>query len=226
MSKLKKYIDDFIVPVKYIDGKIARSYKKIGDKLEKGGVKREYVCTLLNLGSLGFINLHAILNQVPDSKIAEKFRSNPLEYSISFGIAVSYLGSIYHDLAYNFNLLTNKRLNYILNNSIVEDKFNYFSKKIQKVTRMPFLYLGLHSFYDFMAQIPDNFYGEALSCATIFTALASSMYLKDNDPKLLEKQPMWKDALDLAKKGYEKLLPQLAPQPIQSNYSLEDQIEN
>lgn len=44
-----------------------------------------------------------------------------------------------------------------------------------------------------------------------FLSLASSMYLKDTDPKLLEKEPFWKKGYNWLK---ESLVPQPLPQPV------------
>jgi hypothetical protein len=60
-----------------------------------------------------------------------------------------------------------------------------------------------------------------------FIGYAHSRYVKEFDDKLLEKQPMWKDALNLVKKLGNKareLLPTPQPAPIKANYSLEDKI--
>ncbi len=67
--------------------------------------------------------------------------------------------------------------------------------------------------------------------------MASSMYLKDRDPKLLDKQPAWRKALESArervgelsdrvKEGIQDWIPQPQPIPIPIRYqTLEDYTE-
>ena len=55
---------------------------------------------------------------------------------------------------------------------------------------------------------------EDFSLGYSFFGLASSIYVKDFDPKLLDKPPFWKQAMDYIK---EKLSPQPVPVPIPIN---------
>ena len=223
--KLNENFKDLMAPIRYVDSKIHRTYQKLGNWFEKKGVKRDYVCNALDLGILVSLGLPHDYSTQPRI-FTEVFENNPVKASTLLGIGISYPNLLVHDIAYNLKLLSNKYLSYALDSSKAEDKFNYISKKIQKVARIPLFGLGLHALYDYIAQDPNNFYGNPLVCAIAFTALASSMYLKDNNPKLLEKQPMYKDALDLAKKLGNKAL-QPVPQTIPvhaDNYSLEDKI--
>ena len=77
------------------------------------------------------------------------------------------------------------------------------------------LYNLFDSFYSGQSSLSDSL--NDLRYGAGFISLASSIYLKDRDPRLLKKQPMWKDAKDLVK----KLLPKsvLEPVTVEAHYS-------
>jgi hypothetical protein len=60
--------------------------------------------------------------------------------------------------------------------------------------------------------------GFCLSSGTAFITLASSMYVKDADPKLLEKDPAWKQAYGWLRSRVQSLLPAPSPIPAPATY--------
>lgn len=92
-------------------------------------------------------------------------------------------------------------------NSKVIDR-NILSRKLNRITRVPYFLssVGLlgkvaYDAYNYLANgepMPnEDFHLASLGLSNI--GLASSMYLKDRDPKLLDRQPAWKRALESAK---------------------------
>jgi len=56
-------------------------------------------------------------------------------------------------------------------------------------------------------------------------ALASSMYIKEIDPKLLDKKPFWKSAYEWIKERIASLSPKPVPVPVQTYASLDDSVD-
>ena len=59
-------------------------------------------------------------------------------------------------------------------------------------------------------------------------SLASSMYIKGTDPKLLDKEPVWKRAYEWVREKINFLVPQPVPQPIpfQAHSTLDNYVQN
>ena len=56
-----------------------------------------------------------------------------------------------------------------------------------------------------------------------FASLASSMYLKDSDPKLLQKRPFWEKVYEWLKEKTSLIVP--SPQPVHAYSPLETSLE-
>ncbi len=122
--------------------------------------------------------------------------------------------------------------------SKVLDPRQTFFKKYNQIIRLPLILSGFGMIGKYGLEfIEGNLNAESnyfLMYGLGNISLASSMYLKDKDPKLLEKQPMWKDAFNLIRNGYENvadkiggIIPQPEPQliPLESKFSLENIIK-
>ena len=107
----------------------------------------------------------------------------------------------------------------------VKSKGGYIKEKFQKASRalrLPVVGCGIYGigklcFDIYNTIVGDQFFGDIISDSVDTIAafgLVTSMYLKDRDPKLLDKDPLWKRALDYVREKTEEMLPQPIPLPI------------
>ena len=115
-------------------------------------------------------------------------------------ISYSYVSFVVHDiLDTNYGRLYRRRYK---SDALSEDKFLYYSRSIQRIARLPWLAYGLYCLYVLTERVlHKGLHFNAVDYLILINgllvvSLASSMYLKDSDPKLLDKQPMWKKASD------------------------------
>ena len=221
----KDNFKDVIAPLKYLDSKIHRSYFKISKRFSNK--KIFWISSML-----GFSGVYGT-SYFMDFYIGSP---NPLKDLIGKSLWTPTNLAIIFDGCYNLSgLFGVTKLNEHTDGSISPNIMDALIIKISKNARLPMISTGFFLLGKTFLNAFNYFYsGEPISNETLaeglgsygFLSIASSIYLKDRDPKLLEKQPMWKDALDLVKKGYEKLVPLPAPQPspVRVNYSLEDKI--
>ncbi len=103
----------------------------------------------------------------------------------------------------------------IYSNPIME-----FYKKINQTVRLPTLVTGLGLVGKSVYEIGDHFITGAPYSATVFNELAfgmgligmaSSQYIKERDPKLLEKKPLLQEAKDRMSKFVTKIMPEKTP---------------
>lgn len=97
-----------------------------------------------------------------------------------------------------------------------------FYKKVNRYVRLPTFLSGAVSVgistYGFINYFVnggpfDNTTWESLTFGAGLLGLASSMYIKDRNPKLLDKEPFLKTAYNWFKEKFDFLTPQPAPQP-------------
>jgi len=113
-----------------------------------------------------------------------------------------------------------------------------FLKKVDRTVRLPLFVVGVgymcKGIYGVVNSIVNGDNSELGSCvsdigtgSSLF-AMASSLYIKDIEPKLLEKQPSWKKAFNWAKERLSSLVPEhvptLKPVPVQSYATLDDYV--
>lgn len=105
---------------------------------------------------------------------------------------------------------------------------------VTRVTRLPLFAAGLglvgtglysliHSVVNGGQTVLNNPYEQVVGGLGMLS-LASSMYLKDQDPKLLDKQPFWKKVYDTLREKVNSLLPPPIPElkPIPVRYRTVD----
>ena len=213
--KLKEQFNDLVAPVKYVDGKIHRAYQKLTKKWEEKGYSKYILAHAFNLST------------IPTGIYLESnFNRTDSEWNLLFA-----LGSL---MGLEFARNTVEPM---IKKDITEDKtitidpFLYILKKADMI-RLPLFALGL----GFIAkgginlinyiqnQNPDSLNNTLyeLSLGYSLFGNASSMYVKNSNPKLLEKQSMYKDALDLAKRLLPKPIPGLVT--VETYSSLENKL--
>ena len=195
-------LEQILKPLKYADEKIARNYAKFNKKLNLEEGRRKYlVGTALTLFSTW------------DFALAGTNLFSNFEGSCFFSIGSNLIIN-YYDFNYNWNGLRGNIKEVYNNNKISLNQVVERSRKYNSIIRLPVFLAGvgfmgkfgfdLFNHFSNGAQI-DAFNYSLFRCGFGLLEAASSMYIKDSGPKLLEKQPFWKDSLDFAKSGYEKI---------------------
>ena len=195
-------LESVLKPVKWIDEQMLRQYSKLTKKWEDKGGNKYTLAQIANTPSLFLI---------------------PGNVQALSGYTLSMLRG--HDLA--VNILGR------INPDSVEDSYTEDAvakkphvrvyEKIREFTRLPIHTLGTAflvksgiSFYNYFFN-NEPVLSEAISDLTTaagILGLSSSLYIKDSNPKLLDKEPFWKKAYDWAKEKVGSLAPQPIPQPV------------
>ncbi len=208
-----KWVDEQIV--KWVDEPILRQYTKAAKKWEEKNWNKYSLTTALSLS--GYI---AMLLHPSDPEVKRQIEETGIMNHLpAFTMAVGYMGLLFHDVWHSLDNRFNKKTEQT-SGAIAEDKFNYLTKKIHQRARLPVLGYGLYCFYTLGASLVEsginisNENSAAFVVGLAFSTLASSMYIKDSDPKLLDKQSSWKKAYNRIKEKIDSLT--LQPVPVKS----------
>lgn len=191
-------LEDLLKPVKNIkeyswdiaDEWLLRQYTKATQWWEKKGHDKYSLCTGIILGSCGYL----ALRNVADPRILiEPYKKMPIqENKTVYALAFGYWGLIFHDMMYTLDAKSNSRLGGNISGETTVSKFQYASRKLQRIVRLPALIFGGSGIYDFAVALKNNFSSDtfaensdAVIMGGLIIALASSMYIKDTNPKLL-----------------------------------------
>lgn len=196
-------LEKLLGPAKWLDEQVLRQYTKISKNIPD---KKLYkMCIPLSLaGTLGAITGASVFFDMKSI------------YGALIGFPSGYVCQA--DVSWSRKGLSGRLEEY--SDSMSLDFKHELNKKLVRGVRLPtFLagtaFLGV-LFYNALTN-SDIATKEIVSCAAAGLgnlAFASSMYLKDRDPKLLQKQPFWKKAYDALKDKVKALAPQPAPVPI------------
>lgn len=203
-----------------------RQYTKLTKQLEAQGIDRRFVAGTIAIGNIAlFSSVPLIMDTLGYKNDVVNFMNNIPKSSraIVEVVGSTYLLSLTHDIFDTFYRMVSSRSHD--SGAIAEDKLLYFSRGVQRVVRLPWLLYGLLDFYKLAERglqrgITNSNYIDYLILANglLFFSLASSMYIKDSDPKLLDKQPMWKEAFDFLKGKAKSLVPLPSPTPQHAPY--------
>lgn len=192
---VKKYTWDIA------DEELLRHYTKLGQKFNFNEGKEKY-----RLGtSLWFTYIGFAMEGYPNDFFA--YMDTPIRF----------VASIF-DSNYNLKGLFGFIPESISADSEAIDRDIYLAKKSNKLCRFPIFALGTISIGKFGLDMVKYFStGEQiepdshiyLKYGIALLSLASSMYIKDNDPKLLNKKPF----LDIVYEKVKSLIPELTPSP-------------
>lgn len=156
-------------------------------------------------------------------------------HSITGNEYLAFLGNVgaifltFPENIYNGSLLTGKKeLNQAYKESEVVDELS-LTNDINRPMRFPILiagiattgYLGYKAFDTFINGNSNAFSEEEIRFAGGCLSLATSMYLKDTDPKLLEKDSAWKRGYKTIKEKMKSYLPQPTPIPVPAKINAE-----
>ncbi len=201
-------LDEILKPAKWVDEQVLRQYTKIAKKWEDKGYSRYTLSNLINIPAFFLPLLYGIVNPVaPYFHGVHLAQDNFIKpYDNEFNASNSAIAKNSHPLV-----------------------------KLDRITRMPLFLagVGFTSFGLYSAIVGwynnDNLtFSDGiinLKLGIPFLSSASCCYIKDADPKLLDKQPFWKAAYNWAKEKASSLVPKFVPQPVPSaSFSLEKQI--
>jgi len=190
-----------------IDETILKQYTKLTSPLEKTiGKKGKYLLSTI----LGLSSIYSI------------FQSSILLPESTTNLFVS--GALSIETIKRSSTECVKKDEDITDSTITANSAAYVSKKISKIMRTPLLGVGLFNLCVGAIEFSDyvtNGNSESLNNGTghlyagySFASLASSMYINDSNPKLLEKEPQKVDALERFYQRIKKSLTILKPIPV------------
>ncbi len=200
-------LEDLLKPVKVIDTEIHHYYEKLGNKLDKIHKDTRYFTCAILVGQ-AFITS-------PYLKLGE---TAPIEY-----------------IGYKCLLASDQVINtWALPFGLAQDKNDSEIKPYQPIILDPLLFLNRIArtplFFTGIAYLATGTYNathetthpevtptnplKTILIGVNMIALASSMYLKDKDPKLLQKDPFWKKAYDAIKGKIQSYKPEPVTIPL------------
>ncbi len=206
-------LEKIVKGLRYADEQMLKGYTHIAETWEKKGGNVDHLAAAVGIPGYFLMTVSSIfLYPTP----------NTLFVPIIFPIATHT-----HDAVDNYVRIFEKEYNYRLDisgNKIPFDPTPDTLKIMSRITRFPTLVGGLgcavKSVYEIMmhsgfAELPDH----PLNYAALglgLLAVASSQYLKDRDPKLLQKDPFWKKAYDWCTEKMYQRPPALQPIRVQA----------
>ena len=211
-------LEKLLKPIKYLDENvILRQYTKLGKKININEGKRKYwIANILNPGIyaplVGFTNSH---------------------FKLSSLLALPTIAlTSWNDQFYNAKgIIGRLKEEDKTSDSVALDPLKERYRKYNSYARLPTFLFGagligkfgvdlVKSIQDQTPLEPTSLY--CLADGIGHLSLASSMYLKETDPKLLDKEPLWKKALNYIQEKASMLGPQPVPVPVY-NYQRENQ---
>ena len=210
-------LEDLLGPLKYVDEAILKQYAKISRYWEE---KRESRYSLALGCDILFIAGVMLARKMVSSAVPAEHVPNIYAQITSLAMIAIQGNNFCHTLS---NLMNPP--DYGLD---VEDKHNYVTTKINRLTRLP-MFIGLTglSIYAGITYEGSN-WRDYVFCgvgAISFLSIASSMYIKDADSEILDKEPSLVKAFSWLKEKYhgakekvEKYLPRPASQPVPVQY--------
>jgi len=201
---MNKTLETLLKPVKALDEAILKQYTRLTKKWEASGKSRYSLAHAFQLPT--WITNPLSINYV------KEFGNFRIGYLVGSEAAINVLEPVYkRDITDNRGIT--KSYNPVIN----------FFNKIEKGLRFPLFISGVGLMakggFDFIRYFRNKdplALNEALgnlSLGYTFLGNASSMYVKESDPKLLDKEPAWKRLYSSLKEKASNLIPRPIPQP-------------
>jgi len=200
-------LETLLKPIKYLDENIIlRQYTKLAQKVNIDKGRKKYW----------------IGEGLWASYIALSTRPNMELFGKNFDLG-SYFAIAFNDGVYNFRGISGRFNETGSSEENILDPMEQFHKKYNSVVRLPtFLFgAGLVGKFgiDLINSITEKKQIEPTSWYCLIDgighlSLAASMYLKDTNPKLLDKVPLWKKALGYVKEKVSSFNPIQQPIPV------------
>ncbi len=207
-------LESLLKPIKYLDESIIlRQYTKLGQKIRINEGRKKYQV------GLGLWTAYVGLTT----------SSNTQLFGQEFYLA-SYFALGYKDGCYNIKGISGRFDDEINSGEEVINKEKYSFSRYNSCVRLPAFLFGIGLIGKFGIDLVNSIKNKTPiapeSCYALLDglghlSLASSMYLKETNPKLLERAPLWKRAYE-SLRGKMSLL---IPSPITASDCMKDNIE-
>ncbi len=206
-------LEELLKPVKWIDTQVVKGYTKVGERFHLLEGKKKYAMGLF----LDFVN--AFSTTGPSHRLG-----------LSLLDWCSYFTINFPDQQYNISGLAGEIKDETTSDVNAINPLEYKLRRHNSIMRFPTLLSGVGLVakfgYDVYQSIREgtsldqNSY-DYLQWGLGQLSLASSMYLKAMDPKLLNKskQPFWQRVYSSLQEKIRSLAPQPAPVPVPTSYS-------
>lgn len=197
-------LESILKPAKWADEQVLRQYTKVSQMFHLDEGKRKYKV------GLSFWISHVLLCGLA---------------SLPLKLMTSILNA--SDFCYNMHGISGEIKDELSSEPIAINKWLYRDRKINSISRFPTFLLGGGLVGKFGVNLYNNItQGESLTIDDYFCltyglgliSLASSMYIKESDPKLLQKDPFWKKAYNWLKEKAGNLAPAPVPNPAPVQY--------
>ena len=210
-------LKNLLKPLKFVDEQVLRQYSKLIKKWEDKGRSRYSLARIFNSSAVGGTllsiggDLPIFLYSISGGLQGADCARNTIEPSIRKDISEDGIIAKLPEPLYSF-------------------------KKISNGIRLPLLGTGLAFMGKGGLELIDYFktnnstslsnaIGD-LSFGYGFVGLASSMYVKESDPKLLDKEPFWKTAYEKVSDKVRNLVPEPNPLPLSAPIGNCNTLEN
>lgn len=202
---MKKTLEELLIPIKYFDEQVLRQYTKLAKKAESRGISKYKLATYFNYAGAVLSAKSYIMWFLKTEQVAIPFWTfNNIVYGPFFGKELEWTEKLeMMSGVKNYSFETLKSLN--------------------KAFRLPILLIGTFLFGDSLKDIYFFFKDGSvplydtisyLSITGNVMLFASALYIRDSDPKLLQKEPLWKKAYNWCKEKEGSLVPQPLPRPV------------
>ncbi len=217
---MKKTLEELIKPIKYVDEQVLRQYTKLAKKVEARRISKYKLASYLNITAAGFSIPASILGFL--SAISSK-RS-----AYGGGGALCVFTNMIYATGINKEMERAEKLEMVYG---VKDSCIESLRWCDRVLRLPMLLTGIYFLGDGIIDIYRSLKGGNIAINDAITQssyllnillYASAQYIRDTDPKLLQKEPLWKKAYNWCKEKAGSLVPQ--PVPVRAYSTLEDYI--
>ncbi len=216
-------LEALLKPFKAVDEALLKQCTRFSMWMEEKYVPKKIQPLLVSISysALSMVLAHSFSGSRIDINDA-----GPLETIIGIPVIISSnmlrLPLGIHDWIYSYHYALYSKD--VTTSAITEDRFSYISKKIQRLVRLPLLigaaYLGYKGIKP--ALVGDSTEGVGIGLYSLVSGigLATSMYLKDTDPKLLDKEPAWKRVSNWLTEKAQSLVHRPVPVPVPTRYDV------
>lgn len=206
-------LEKLLKPFKYPDEQILRYYSKLTKKWEDKGHSRYSLAHGFNLPPLSYILTAPFL---------ETLETTTLDFYL--GPILGFFQGAVTGMDFSRNVLEPFMKKDTTNGTISHFyPMSHFYEKTTNFSRLPFFLAGAglmgkgaYEIFDYVKTgngSPNSAFSDLLAGYLLF-GVSSSIYVKDSDPKLLDKEPFWKTAYNKIKGKIDSLIPQPEPIPI------------
>ncbi len=206
-------LESLLKPAKWADEQVLRQYTKVGKRFHLDERRKKYWVA-------GGLNIASMCLTVSPTRILGR---------PALGVGIWTLTQL-SDWSYNLRGIFGRVRDEPISETRVVDKETYLYKTYNSVLRLPTLAAGLGMVSKYGVDLYNHLFNgvptdsdsyQYLNLGLGLLAASSSMYIKEMDPKLLDKAPFWKTAYNSIKEKVRSLSPEPVPQPAPANsYSL------